>query len=92
MICTLTKISRPDIPGGLRTDSVQGSTKEIPTLGKRFVMIAESLSGEGDVRYIDTSEVIVVEPIVDFIRPRNVIEFTTTTGSVYELVIDVGGE
>ena len=91
MICTLTKISRPDIPGGLRTDSVQGSTKELPTIGKRFVMMAESLSDESDFRYVGTSEVERVEPIEGF-DITNTYRFTTWSGSVYELVIDVGGE
>ena len=90
MICTLTKISRPDIPGGMRTDSVRGSTKELPTLGKRFVMLAEALE-TGSFRYVDTSEVESVEPMEGF-DITNAYRFTTWSGSVYELEVEVGGQ
>ena len=91
MICTLTKISRhQDLEGGLRTDSVRGNVTELPTLGKRFVMLAESLTIEG-VRYIDTSEVESVESL-EGLDVTNTCRFTTWSGFIYELKIEIGGE
>lgn len=79
--CTLTKLSRPDVPGGLRTDAINGEAAEIPEAGQPFAMIAEPLSF-GTWRDITTSPVTDVETIEE-----GKFKFTTMSGSVYELTI-----
>ena len=41
----------------LRTDTITGTSEEIPTKGKRFVMTAEPLNPDFSVRVIETTEV-----------------------------------
>jgi hypothetical protein len=76
----LTKISRPDIEGGLRTNSVEGKCYSLPIVGNQFEMTAPPLES-GDIRFISTN---FVESVID---TGKVIRFTTRTGSVYELEV-----
>ena len=77
----LTKISRPDVEGGLRTNSVEGTCHNIPTVGNHFTMVAPPLEF-GNMRCVSTNIVDKVDPVSD-----NTYRFETRTGSVYEAEI-----
>lgn len=81
MRATLTKISRPNVEGGLRTDTVVGRCHSLPTIGESFNMSAAPLES-GDIRLISTSIVEEVESL-----NQCHYRFKTRTGSVYEVVI-----
>jgi hypothetical protein len=71
----LTKISRPDVEGGLRTDSVIGRIEEEPVVGKRLRMIAEPLDKANDIRLIETNIISDINGNI----------FRTLTGTIYQL-------
>lgn len=75
--CKLTKVSRPDVEGGLRTDEVEGSTDFMPTIGEPFQMLAAPLEG-GSFRYVATS---LVKAIVE--ESEQEVKFMTESGSIY---------
>lgn len=79
--CTLKKVSRPNVPGGLRTDTVEGVTDQVPIVGCQFRMLADSLASSGDFRIVETSRVVKVEPFTG-----GVVVFTVS-GSKYEISI-----
>jgi hypothetical protein len=87
MICKLTKISRPDTEGGLRTNEVNGMCMEQPKTGQPFRMTSEPLTEGADIRFIETTR--VTDCKVDANNP-NIHSFRTQTGSVYqfELLVD----
>lgn len=78
----LTKVSRPDVEGGLRTDTVLGSVVCFPKKGLTMQMVAEPLNPEADIRFIETS------PVTDVQEKDGVTTFQTLTGSVYTLEQD----
>jgi hypothetical protein len=53
------KVKLTKLIGGsqIRTDSVDGTTDLLPTVGQPFVMVAESLSFIGGFRLVNTSDV-----------------------------------
>lgn len=77
--CTLIKVERPDTAGGLRTESADGNSERVPTVGEYFKMLGEPLDKNAIVRYIETSEVKTVEK-----EDKDYI-FTTESGSTYKL-------
>ncbi len=77
----LTKVYRDDIEGGLRTPSVIGECFDLPTKGKAFIMTAEPLNTNNDMRYIETS------PIVEIDIMDNFFTITTKNNSIYTIEI-----
>jgi hypothetical protein len=77
--CRLIKISRPDVPGGLRTPDVLGVAKLPPVVGQSFKQVGEPLDKAADMRSIETSPITEVTPI------SGGFEFKTATGSVYQV-------
>jgi hypothetical protein len=78
--CKLTKISRPDVPGGLRTEFVVGEAASQPTVGKSFLLTADPLAPGTDIRVVRTTS---VKSIAANRRDPHIVKFTTDTGSVY---------
>ena len=79
MKCKLTKLKRPDIPGGLRTDDVVGIADYEPEVGKRFCIFADPLEG-GFARFIETNVLSVIEK-----KDESTWQFSTASGSLYKL-------
>jgi len=87
----LTRISAVASPvdpknKGLRTETVDGQFKRLPTPGKRFVMISEPLEyPNADMRFVETSK---VEKIVDKDFQPDMATYTfETQNTVYQLRI-----
>jgi hypothetical protein len=79
--CKLTKIRRDDnIPGGMRTDIIEGTTYLAPVVGKSFCMFAAPLEA-GDLRYIETTV------IKDVQKKKNIYIVRTESGSIYKIQI-----
>ena len=84
--CTMSKISRPDIEGGLRTEEVKGVTGFTPAKDKTFIMMAKSLTDYGfdsiSTRYVETS------PVTEVVEEgENEWVVTTMSGSKYNIKI-----
>jgi hypothetical protein len=79
--CTLTKVSRPDVEGGTRTQVIEGKTNGEPKIGFPFCLIAPPLE-KGDVRIVQTSEIEEVNKIND-----NEFNVKTRSGSIYNITM-----
>lgn len=55
----LSKIK--SIHQNLRTDTIEGFTESLPKIDEDFKMFAESLTPEGDFRYVHTTEVCSID-------------------------------
>jgi hypothetical protein len=77
----LTKISRPDVAGGLRTNTVDGITSTPLEVGRSLVMTAESLTIGASMRFIETTPITAID-VEEGTSKRTI---TTETGSVYEV-------
>jgi len=75
----LTKISRPEVEGGLRTDSVVGQLQKEAVVGESLFIVGKALDPNMDIRVVNTS------PIIDIKINGNVKLLRTMTGSVYRL-------
>jgi hypothetical protein len=72
----LNRVNRGNKSGHIRGDQrINGYFKDLPEVGKAFCFFAESYSGIGSFRLIETS---YVETVTDT-------GFITETGSTYEL-------
>lgn len=82
MKCIIKKIFRPDLNdgGGLRTETIEGETNKVPTIGECFCMTAEPLDPLASVRVINTSKIVNMVLIDDGYRVQ------TMSGSTYEII------
>ena len=83
--CTITKISRPNVEGGLRTDVIEGMAQNLPAKGDPFVMMAEPHTAKGlglGFRYVETTP---ITKITKEIEDEWVV--TTLSGSVYKVTV-----
>ena len=86
--CTLTKVCRNDLPGGLRTDAVAGFTNCLPREGKRFELIGKAL-GTHDFLGLALRSV-TTSPVEKIGRHGEDYILITQSGSVYKVTIERG--
>jgi|TARA_R110000823_G_scaffold191353_3_gene322941 hypothetical protein len=82
MECILTTVKRdPNLEGGLRTESVNGETNDLPIVGWRFELMAQSLD-----KTIPAIRVVSTSPVESI--TEEVFGYTfTTRNSTYQLEI-----
>ena len=83
MECTLTRLSKSEDSGELRTNEVRGTSGAPPTRGFSFKLLAPPIVEGANGRLIITSSVTKVLP--QFTATQRNWEFTTQSGSVYLL-------
>ena len=78
----MTKVYRDNnLEGGLRTNEVVGICYELPTIGKSFLMHAESIEIKDGFRQVTTSRVKTVE------QNGNVFNIETESNSKYTIEV-----
>lgn len=82
--CILTRIE--SIHSNLRTDEVFGETKDLPMIGKSFVMSADPINENAFIRVIETSPVKEVRHHTE----EGSLEFWTNNSHYGLQILDMG--
>jgi len=80
MRVNLKVISRPDVPGGLRTTEVIGDLQGDVVVGSTICVLGDPLEEGYSIRCINTSPVEIITQV-----GTDHVQAITETGSVYEL-------
>jgi hypothetical protein len=80
--CKLTNLSKN---GHLRTETVEGGCDILPAVGKRFIMVADSLTPQNDARLVTTTPIREVKS-----EPGNRLFEFWTMNTHYQLEVTDG--